>query len=786
MNGEKEILNFVLVGAKHTGKTVYLSVLYGAESSIITSNKDTKTYLQDHWRLLKQGETPSATSSRLILLDLVYKSEDYNVPFRIDDYDGYFAESLSEDDSATQKDRKILKSNIQESEGILLFFPYEEMFDEKALERFRHEINTFINLVQEVHPNNNDIPIPLVIGVSKWDRTPYFRKADEVEKAVEYINSVESYRTAKELVENYFSDVRIIPFSSFGTTNDGIHPVKGNIEPYNITKPLDYFLTIFFSLFEQRVEMLTKESNTIRLYQFLYQWLHVVRFYKNGKYQKLFENVSNQYKDKILALIRKAVSTEDHKSILEKHCYYLETVADDKLNKMIHSEISRTKSTKNRRKLLWATGITVLVAIVCCFILFFIHTKNEENLILKVRESAKIAPYNRISLCDKYIANYEKNIAEVERFRAAAIEEATQRLENRYEQVRKLKHRDKNLSIVRDVEIEADYYPNLMIAENIKAFAAAFKKQNKDRSEILKEAKNHLNSSQPISANVTETLNILRKYDDNDVEVSTVIEPLANLAQRLEVKESLQYCTNAIKHMNTDQDNWESDIKNILRNNWNDGFSTEHQKELIKLINTKFENMDREAIGDLKGIYERRTEISSDWDKINVIKQHSLDINRLDYRYERPDFLKNKLNDAERNLNKYQRVLDYGLDVFVSFVALEKENEPLGFDCIGSIDDNHIILTILQEGSNKWKFHYKNDSCTCSHNGDKQIMTWHNKTMRLKIGRLSVAATETAWSNDEIKGSISINDELIFEIMNSGWKEYLIENTNYLLRFSKR
>ena len=785
MSGEKEILNFVLVGSKHTGKTVYLSVLYGAESSIITSNKDTKTYLQDHWRLLKQGETPSATSSRLILLDLVYKSGDYNVPFQIDDYDGYFAESLGEDDPATQKDRKLLKSNIQKAEGILLFFPYEETVDEKALERFRHEINTFINLVQEVHPNKNNIPIPLVIGVSKWDQTPHLKKADEVEKAAEYINSVESYRTAKELVENYFSDVRIIPFSSFGTSDDGIHPVKGKIEPYNITKPLDYFLTIFFLLFEQRVETLTKESNNIRLYQFLYQWLHVVRFYKNGKFQKLFENVSTQYKDEILSRIREAISTEDQKNILEKYRFYLDTVRDAKLNKVIHSELSHTKSTKNKKKLLWATGMTVLVAIVCCCIYFFIHTKNEENLILKVRESTKTAPYHRIFLCDKYIASYGKNIVEVERFRAAAVEEATQRLQNRYEQVRKLKLRDKNQRDVTDLKIEADLYPELGIAAKIKAFTNDFLNRNKKRKEILVEAKNHLSTSQHVLDNVEETLKNLSKYDDNDADASELIAPLANLAQQLRIEESFQNCKNSIIPMYAHEDNWELNIKNILRDNWNDGFSTEHQAELIKLINTKFEAMDKEAIDDLKGIYERRSEINSDWVKINAIKQHNLGINRLYYRYDRPVFLKNKLNDAEENLNKYQKILDYGLDVYVSFVARKKGNEPLGFECIGLMADNHIILIVYQEGSNKWKFHYKNNPCTCSNNGEKQIMTWLNKTMRLKTGRFSVTATETALCNNEVKGSISINDERILEIMNSRWKEYPIEGTNYLLRFSK-
>jgi hypothetical protein len=226
------VINFVIIGAKNSGKTVFLSTLFGQENAFASADKKTKEYLEANWKKIKKGKTPSATSGLIRRLDFQYKSKDHAVHFSIDDYDGYFAETLSDADEHTQEDRDTLKKNIKKASGLMFLFPYERKHDEESLERFLYETDTFIQLIREIYPDRKDLPIPTVIAVSKWDQSRYFKKADEQQRAAEYIESVEAYRIAGAKIKTYFADVTVMPVSSFGFSIDGIHPVSGKIKPY--------------------------------------------------------------------------------------------------------------------------------------------------------------------------------------------------------------------------------------------------------------------------------------------------------------------------------------------------------------------------------------------------------------------------------------------------------------------------------------------------------------------------------------------------------------------------
>lgn len=804
MSAEKEVLNFVLVGAKQTGKTVYLSTLYGAESSITTTNKPTKTYLQEQWNHLKEGNTPSATSARLILLDLVYKSKDYNVPFRIDDYDGYFAESLSDDDPATQKDRDLLKNNIKEAEGLLLFFPYEETLDVKSIERFRHEINTFITLVRQVFPNKNDLPIPVVIAVSKWDRSPYFKTSNEIEKAVEYINSVEPYSAAMEMVENYFANVLTIPFSSFGVSNDGMLPIKGKIEPHNITTSLDFFLEHFFSVFEQRVAILQKENDLPRLFQFLFQWMHVVKFHDNERFKRLFDDVTKQYKDEILSQLRNAQSKEDQKEILEKHRSFLQNSGNTMLEKEIRAELSRTGRAKRKKLISYAFIVIVLVGGLCFGIFEFLQYRSKTDLFIKIRGATNVPPHERIDIADEYLSKFSlaaeylpkfrAEKAEVEQFQAEAWKQARQLLADRYEAVRNSELTEENFRAIEELNRDALLYPKLDLANNIRDFAMDFeerfnrkKEDLRKRKEAITAGKNLLEILTAELEDVSDTIAALRMHED-DEEVAALIKLLERKRRELEIKEIRQAIVNELKSLK-DEKVKALDISEIIQRNRIVDFSQEQRKSLTKLIHDKFKEMDSKAIKALKGKYESKDEIKKDKDKIEAIKDHRLEIRLLDdYRYVRSDSLIKELKKAKNGLKQYQDALDNGIDVQVSFIAESEDNKPLGFKCSG-ISNEDIVLEI-ESKNDKWEFHYKKHSGECSIDGSKQVMTWQ-KHMCLQQGKyfkVIVIEMDALFNpDDQVKGGVKISDVDLFKIMNKQRGiEVPIKNTDYYIRFSRR
>ena len=153
------VINFVLLGAKSSGKTVYLTTIYGDNNSVSLLDSSTKNYLEKKWQKLKKHEKLSPTGAgELKILNFSYQSEELfgRVKFVIDDYDGNFTETASKiiDDEQEElnigKDvksvedkhilaRKDLLDRVHISQGIMFFLPFETD-DPDRLEAFASEI----------------------------------------------------------------------------------------------------------------------------------------------------------------------------------------------------------------------------------------------------------------------------------------------------------------------------------------------------------------------------------------------------------------------------------------------------------------------------------------------------------------------------------------------------------------------------------------------------------------------------------------------------------------------
>ena len=121
----KAAYNIVLVGAKSTGKTVYLTALYLLPFIRVT-DKETLEYLKPLKEQFEKRDIP-ATNAGYQELFFEYKRGDFNLRFQIDDYDGKFAEQFSSDENKELK--KKLEDNIRGAEGMMFFLPYEEYLD---------------------------------------------------------------------------------------------------------------------------------------------------------------------------------------------------------------------------------------------------------------------------------------------------------------------------------------------------------------------------------------------------------------------------------------------------------------------------------------------------------------------------------------------------------------------------------------------------------------------------------------------------------------------------------
>ena len=123
------VISFVIVGAKNSGKTVFLSTLFGQEDAFVSANKKTKEYLEANWKRLKKGKTPSATSGIIKRLDFQYKGREHTASFAIDDYDGYFVETLSDEALGDNPNNPTAKAGSDQIVGDKITFYGSGSFD---------------------------------------------------------------------------------------------------------------------------------------------------------------------------------------------------------------------------------------------------------------------------------------------------------------------------------------------------------------------------------------------------------------------------------------------------------------------------------------------------------------------------------------------------------------------------------------------------------------------------------------------------------------------------------
>jgi len=406
MSSKKEMLNLVLIGARNSGKTVYLSTLWG-KGLLRDLGAPTQEYLKLNWDELEKNNKLPATEGNRKVLNFTYTQNKKigKVSLSIPDFDGYFAESLradegKEDDKKevlseeeegiknTKTERAGLKADVKSSKGCIFFVPFEK--DPDRLKDFATEIDAFIQLAEK--KNYELSPIPATLVVTKWDESEFFKAEDELEKVKEYISKNTYLNRILTLIESSFKQVEIIPLSSFKT--------------YNLLKPIDFSLEKTFEHYFKKAKELEEKKEFEKLCLYLSNRWEDIQYCKAYDFHKLY----NLAQEEFAQILKKKISQENienKENLINKYKSYF--ITNDKKFKEKEKEVEseRNRITRNQRLKFTGAFIAGLLIIVYAY-LYISKSKASEEYNVIISGYEKGMNYKKLKKpIDTFLQNYK-------------------------------------------------------------------------------------------------------------------------------------------------------------------------------------------------------------------------------------------------------------------------------------------------------------------------------------------------------------------------------------------
>lgn len=617
-------INFVLVGARATGKTVYLASLFLNSKCVTAKDKKSINYLKPLADTLEKGNYPSATAGNLHEIQFNYKDKNFDSAIQIDDVDGHFIETLSEVDEHTQAERDRFIRNLELSEGIIFFFPYQEIFNEVAIKEFTYQIDTIVSKLKKMYFNRGSIPIPAVIAVSRWDDSPYFKSSDEEEKALEYINSKKFLRLAQEKIEVNFNTFKIVPLSSTGVD-------MNHLEPYNLEKPLEFFLKETYDNWIEKIESLNddKEAQLIFLSKIHFD----MRLY--AKYDTLYHSLEKEYSTKLFKELEEIKTVSAYKAFEKKNIKIVNALLSSNQEKIL--EIS--KKLKTKKKLKWFSGMSLAVASVSIIVLSGLAWKAQSLL---VKSEAEL--FSDIETEYK-TNNYADALDDIEDYEDAYSDTLNIEHKNRVVEIKSIIQREQILTEARQI-VNDDSFEDI---ERIEEVFTSFVGMGIDKPKLVKELsekKNKLLSEEAYS----------------------------------EFKKSFE------------KKNFQESVT-YVETNWKESYGTENYEIFQKILNKKFNGEVEKVLKSISHIrnIDKYNMLNKKLQRISSLKSNNM-IKKINYTPTLTADNKMVRDEQVEIKNNYENMMKEGLKLKVSFgTDNEEENEPLGFKCD---KEDEIILKI--------------------------------------------------------------------------------------------
>ena len=784
----KVTYNIVLIGAKSTGKTVYLTALYLLPFIRVT-DEETLKYLKPLKEQFEKREI-QATNAGYQELFFEYKKDDFNLRFQIDDYDGKFAEQFSSDENKELK--KKLEDNIQKAEGMMFFLPYEENLDIQKAENIREEIDLFIEKIKELYPNKKELPIPVVIAVTKWDNSPDFKTSNENEKAKEYIESNEILKNIKDKIENFFSNVTLIPVSSY--------------KKYNLEKPLEFCFSKTFEAWEKRIEEL--KNNKEKLLCFLSNIKDDIKFYKNGKYMKLYESLEKKIFEELLNKFKSAKNIDDFEKINNK--YKLENGeflinCIEKAHKFeilkIKENLLGKKKKQNIKIALIGIGIFITIG---AGIYIYQQNKNKNILYSEIVTTFKAGNFsNTLKLIDKYKSKFgkdNKNYKEVIKIENEVYSKCKNDISHKSERLNSLTSLNKQMNMLNIIKKESKIC-NLSIP-NITNLNKLFKDYN-----ALLELINQIsadNLDERLASQIATLLTEIKDYDEyNDVfsllnkKIESISDVLLN-SNNVADGDKIENLLNFISQLNINNpelveklNNKDAELKNILAyESFKDKLDNLDYPQAIQNLPDLYQSAFNFKKNEIKQILQTKlnsyisniietapTTINSETDlkalkqkidAINDILNQTIDI--INYSPTLDNSLKEKYDELKNLYDKYNGSV---IVRYIAFKADNEDNEPLGFDC-NSID-NHNGNIILSIGTHTYRW---DNGSNCS----DLTISWNiNDDYNEGDYDITVIEKDTLSANETYTPHITLSKNDIINLINGNQLDKDIGNGYHII-----
>jgi len=747
-------INFVLLGAKGTGKTVYLYHLNNRPEVSAISSSGTIAYLDS----LKHDENGKieATAATYKELYFYYKDKNYNIEFQIDDYDGNFVESWS-NNSTNGDNKKKLTTYIQKSEGIFVVLPYEKENLENRFEKMKKEMQTFIDKIKEMYGEEySDLPVPIVIVVAKWDESEYFKADDENQKALEYIENNPTLNAIKKDLQQYFSKVDILPISS--THN------------HNVIKPIEMVLSNTFNLYEKNID--DKKSNELELFKYLSDVVYDMRFYKNGIYKEMYDKLELKFAINQLSKIEKFTNIKQFKEYKKENQEIINALKDENIEKV--QQIESTLNDLQKKKIFLYVFVFVLIIIMSFFGYKKYHFHKNENIfynnIIKEHKAKNysealqdIVKYNKIynKANEKHGASLKQVAENIKAIYRAEIDKQIDILPTITSLV-------KRYNIITDIDLKVRKYNIHSVKKDI---------INKQLKQITSEKKRYDKALNIVSSLSIDTLskedidivlsviNTIDGYDEAAILKDELYRKLASIMENMtlinqvnnedsirnliDVASTMQLDNRIINMLNkrlaqimleeaintfieelNSKDSIES-MAEYVKINWKIEYGTQTLFEINKIFNSKFSSIITEKLKFAPKIitsedhYNRLVGILKDIDGYySSLKSLPIDIKIvLD-----PEVFKEYKGDLEL-YNKYHNIIAKGIMTSgISLVA--SKNNSLGFNT----SDDQIRMYIDSV--------YYSDSSGAFVTGDGKYTMHFSKNVTYYVGIHTVSITE--------------------------------------------
>ena len=694
-------INFVLVGSRATGKTVYLTSLYLNEKSVTAQDEKTIEYLKPLSQTLLEGEYPSATAGNLYELMFNYKDDNFSSSIQIDDVDGYFIETLSQKDEHTQVERNNLIENLRLSEGIIFFFPYQELFDEKSIKEFNYEIDTIISKLKSMYEDRSSIPIPVVIAISKWDESPYYKKENELEEALAYIDNNKFLRLAKEKIEVNFAHFKIIPISAIGKDIN-------KLNPYNLKNPIEFFLEETYRNWVEKINELADDKEG--LLSFLSKVHFDMKFHHDGKYDKLYKKLEKEYAQKLLDEVETFKHLKEYELFEEENSVAIESLLTKNREILLKVKKQLSKTQKVKR----FSGVTLASSFVAITVITILAW-NTNKLLIK----------NESELFTDITTNYNSN----------NYEDAKDDIED-------------YLSVYADGDtVNLEHKQKILVFKS--HIDETLKKREREQkvAEVISEAKKIVADKN--FDKLDEIDEVFASMNEMGIGDEKLKSELLEAKDRLSMKESYLEFREKLENKNF------SEALSLVKTDWKEGYGEKNQIIVSTILNKALNRKVEALLEDISDIVDMDA-----YNNLETILKNIKDlqdntyIKKVNYKATLNEDNKNRLEEKSREYEKYSDVLNNGIiPMHIAFGAENKENEPLGFECVS---EDEIILTI-----DIMIYHF-NDNDFCK----EGKISWRN-SQNYSANTYSIKAIEEDLvENDEYSSSFSLKKNDLIKLIN--------------------